>query len=336
MKHIVSGIKPSGDLNLGTYLGAIKNFVGLQERFSEHHFFLFIADLHAITVAQDPQKLRQATKSLAALYLACGLKEERLSLFVQSEIVAHAQMNYYLQCFAYMGELERMTQFKDKAQKQESGVSSALFTYPVLMAGDILLYDAEYVPVGDDQKQHLELTRDLATRLNNRFGDLFVVPKPLIPKVGARIMGLQNPTKKMSKSDTNIKDIIYLLDPPNIIEKRVKSAVTDSDGLVRFDPQNKPGISNLLNIYAALENLSIEDTQAQFSNTSYADFKQAVADKIIEHLTPIQAKYHELIGSEKLDEILNRGRDEAARVANKKAQTFAKRLGLGRNIKQSR
>ncbi len=336
MKHIVSGIKPSGDLNLGTYLGAIKNFVALQEAYQEHHFFLFIADLHAITVKQDPQKLKAATRSLAAMYLACGLKEERLSLFVQSEIPAHAQMNYYLQTFAYMGELERMTQYKDKAQKQESGVSSALFTYPVLMAGDILLYDAEYVPVGEDQKQHLELTRDLATRINNRFGDVFTVPKPIIPKVGARIMGLQNPTKKMSKSDTNIKDILYLLDPPNIIEKRLKSAVTDSEGIVRYDPTEKPGISNLLTIYAALESLSIEETQSKFKEASYADFKNAVAEKVIAHLTPIQERYHALIASKELDEILNRGRDEAAKIATKKAQTLSKRLGLGRQIKQSR
>lgn len=336
MKHIVSGIKPSGEVNLGTYLGAIKNFVTLQKEQDDAHFFLFVADLHAITVKQDPQKLKKASRELAALYLACGLEQERLSLFIQSEIPAHAQMNYYLQCFAYMGELERMTQFKDKALKQEAGVSSALFTYPVLMAGDILLYDADFVPVGDDQRQHLELTRDLAQRVNQRFGEIFTVPQPLIASVGARIMGLQNPTKKMSKSDVNPKDVVLLLDPPNIIEKRIKSAVTDSEGTFAFDPLEKPGISNLITIEAALRGTTVEAVVEQHQGSSYAQYKEDLARLVVEHLTPIQERYKTLIDSAELDDILDSGAAFAGALATKKAQTFARRLGLGRPLKKTR
>lgn len=336
MKHIVSGIKPSGEVNLGTYLGAIKNFVTLQKEHEDAHFFLFVADLHAITVKQDPQTLKKASRELAAIYLACGLKQDRLSLFIQSEIPAHAQMNYYLQCFAYMGELERMTQFKDKAQKQEAGVSSALFTYPVLMAGDILLYDADFVPVGDDQRQHLELTRDLAQRVNQRFGDIFTLPQPLIASVGARIMGLQNPTKKMSKSDVNPKDVVLMLDPPNIIEKRIKSAVTDSEGILAYSPSDKPGISNLITIEAALLGTTVEAIVEQHQGETYATYKEKLAQLVIDHLTPIQERYQILINSSELDDILDAGAAFAGSLATKKAQTFARRLGLGRSIKKTR
>ncbi|MFW5864818.1 MAG: tryptophan--tRNA ligase [Candidatus Izemoplasmataceae bacterium] len=330
MNHIVSGIQPTGAINLGTYLGSIKNFVTLQETYKDHHFFLFIADLHAITVPQERTKLRKTIKELAALYIACGLKKERLSLFVQSEVAAHAQMNYLLQTFTYMGELERMTQFKEKAAKQEKGVSSALFTYPVLMAGDILLYDAEYVPVGEDQKQHLELTRDLAIRVNNRVGEFFTVPKPLIPKVGARIMSLTEPTKKMSKSDENPKSKILLLDDDAIIRKRIMSAVTDSEQSIRYDKENKAGISNLLTIYSAITHESIDSIVARYENESYATFKKDVSDIVVNELAPIKARYEALIHSREIDDILNEGAQQAEKVAMKKVMKFNHKLGLGR------
>ena len=330
MKHIVSGIQPTGSLNIGTYLGSIRNFVKLQESYPEHHFFLFIADLHAITTPRDRQALRKTIKELAALYLACGLKKERLSLFVQSEISAHSQMAYLLQCFTYMGELERMTQYKEKSQKQISGVTSSLFTYPVLMAGDILLYDAEYVPVGEDQKQHLELTRDIAMRVNQRLGDFFTVPKPLIPKVGARIMSLIEPDKKMSKSDDYIKSRILLLDEEPIIRKRIMSAVTDSDQTIKFDKQNKPGISNLMTIYSAIKNTSLESVEAEFKNATYQEFKTAVADVVVEELKPIQERYNSIIATDELDDFLDQGKAYAERVAMKKIAKFNHKLGLGR------
>ncbi|MFU8786487.1 MAG: tryptophan--tRNA ligase [Candidatus Izemoplasmataceae bacterium] len=330
MKHIVSGIQPTGTLNIGTYLGSIKNFVRLQEEFSDHHFFLFIADLHAITVPQSRSDLRKTIKELAALYLACGLNKERLSLFVQSEIAAHSQMNYLLQTFTYMGELERMTQFKEKAQRQEKGVSSALFTYPVLMAGDILLYDAEFVPVGDDQKQHLELTRDIAERVNNRVGEFFVVPKPIIPKVGARIMSLTDPTKKMSKSDDNVKSRILLLDDEAIIRKRIMSAVTDSDTKIRFDKELKPGISNLMTIMSAITGEDIKSIESTFNDKTYVEFKTAVADTVVNELVPIQKRFKALLASGEIDQVLDEGRQHAELIALKKIFKFNQKLGLGR------
>ena len=330
MKHIVSGIQPTGSLNIGTYLGSIRNFVKLQETYKDHHFFLFIADLHAITIPRDKAQLRKTIKELAALYLACGLKQENLSLFVQSEIPAHSQMSYLLQCFTYMGELERMTQYKEKSQKQVAGVASSLFTYPVLMAGDILLYDAEYVPVGEDQKQHLELTRDIAMRVNQRVGDFFTVPKPLIPKVGARIMSLIEPDKKMSKSDDYPKSRILLLDDEAIIRKRIMSAVTDSDSVVRFDKINKPGISNLMTIYSALTNTPLDDVEVQFKDASYHTFKEAVADQVVKELLPIQARYKDILSSGLVDDVLDQGRMRAEKVANKKVAKLNQRLGLGR------
>ncbi|MFW6284783.1 MAG: tryptophan--tRNA ligase [Bacillota bacterium] len=330
-KTIVSGIQPTGTLNIGTYLGSIKNFVRLQETYTDHHFFLFIADLHAITIPRDRLKLRKTIKELAALYLACGLKTERLSLFIQSEVRAHSHMAYLLQCFTYIGELERMTQFKDKAKKQTSGVSASLFTYPSLMAGDILLYDAEYVPVGEDQKQHLELTRNIAERVNNRFEDFFTVPKPLIPKVGARIMSLTEPTRKMSKSDENVKSRILLLDEENLIRKRIKSAVTDSEGRIRFDKEKKPGISNLMTIMGAITGESMASIEDRYKEeTSYKTFKEELAELVVAELKPIQARYQELIESDELDAILDEGAEEASRVAEKKARKLDHKLGLGR------
>lgn len=288
MKTIISGVQPSGRLTLGNYLGAIKNFVTIQENEKYDEFFVFIADLHAITIAKEPVALKQSIRKLAALYLACGLNPEKVTLFIQSEVHEHAEIGYLLQTISYIGELERMTQYKDKKIKQIEGVSSALLTYPVLMAGDILLYNASDVPVGQDQKQHLELTRVIAERFNNRFGETFPIPKPIITKIGAKIMSLQDPTKKMSKSDPLEKSSIYLDDSEKIIRKKIASAVTDSDGIIKFDPIHKPGISNLLSIMSCCTGRTIETLEQEFKGIGYGEFKQAVADSVVNLITPIQ------------------------------------------------
>lgn len=330
MKRILSGIQPTGSLNIGTYLGSVKNFVKLQDEMSDYEFFIFIADLHAITVHKDKQVLRKMIKELAALYIACGLDPERVNLFIQSEVPAHAQLGYILQCNTYIGELERMTQFKDKSKKQEKGVTVGLFTYPALMAADILLYDPDFVPVGHDQKQHLELTRDIAQRVNNKYNDIFTVPEPLIAKVGARIMSLSDPTKKMSKSDENDKSRINLLDPENIIKKRIRSAVTDSLGTVQYDPENRPGISNLMTIYSVISNESFDEIEAKYNGKGYKEFKDDLGEIVYQELKPIQERYNELINSKELDEILDNGQKAAFKVAQKKVYKLMDRIGLGR------
>lgn len=330
MKRILSGIQPTGSLNIGTYLGSVKNFVKLQDQMPDHEFFIFIADLHAITVPKEKQYLRSKIKELAALYIACGLNPERVNLFIQSEVPAHSQLAYILQCNSYIGELERMTQFKDKSKKQETGVTVGLFSYPTLMAADILLYDPEFVPVGTDQKQHLELTRDIAQRMNNRYNEIFVVPEPLIAEVGAKIQSLSDPTKKMSKSDDNEKSRINLLDPENIIKKRIRSAVTDSLGTITYDPENRPGISNLMTIYSVIEGSSFKEIEQKYEGMGYQEFKEDLGEIVYQELKPIQERYHELIHSKELDEILDKGRDRANQVAFKKVMKLMDRIGLGR------
>lgn len=331
MRTIVSGIQPSGKMTLGNYLGAIKNFVALQNSEEEQEFLIFVADLHAITVPQEPAKLRANIRSLVATYLACGLDPAKVTLFIQSEVAEHAQIGYLLQTITYIGELERMTQYKDKMVKQITGVSSALLTYPVLMAGDILLYNADYVPVGEDQKQHLELTRNLAQRFNTRFSDTFKIPEPLISKNGtAKIMSLQEPTKKMSKSDPIDKACIFLLDEPSVIKKKIMSAVTDLDGTIKYDPINKPGISNLLTIMSAATNKSIEELEMEFANKGYGEFKSKVAESVVSMLEPIQKKYYELLNSDQIDKILDEGREKASYLANKMLRKLKKKMGLGR------
>ncbi|MBO1003603.1 tryptophan--tRNA ligase [Pseudogracilibacillus auburnensis] len=324
MKTIFSGIQPSGTLTLGNYLGAMRQFVQLQE---EHHCYFCIVDQHAITVPQDPKTLKQNIRSLAALYVASGIDPEKATLFIQSEVPAHTELGWMLQSIAYMGELERMTQFKDKSEGRKA-VSSALFTYPTLMAADILLYQANIVPVGDDQTQHLELTRDVAERFNKRFGETFVIPEIRIPDVGARIMSLQDPVKKMSKSDENARGYISMLDTPKQMEKKIKSAVTDSEGIVKFDKENKPGVSNLMTIYASCTGESIETMEKNFSNKGYGDFKSAVADAVLETIEPIQNRYNELIDSKELDDILTKGAEKANKVALKTLQKAKKKMGL--------
>lgn len=331
MKTLVSGIQPSGRLTLGNYLGAIKNFVALQDEGEFEEFFVFIADLHAITVPKDPTMLRQSIKKLAALYLACGLNPEKITLFIQSEVHEHAEIGYLLQTITYIGELERMTQYKDKKAKQVEGVSSALLTYPVLMAGDILLYNANGVPVGQDQKQHLELTRTLAERFNSKYSETFNIPDALIVKEGAKIMSLQDPSKKMSKSDPLEKASIYLDDSEAVIRKKIASAVTDSDGIIKYDEVNKPGISNLLNILSCCTNKSISDLETEFEGVGYGEFKKAVADAIITLLMPIQEKYEKILSDKDyLNKVLDDGAQKASYFARKTLSKVKRKIGVGR------
>lgn len=331
MDIILSGVKPTGIPTLGNYLGAFKNFAKMQRERTDCEIFMFVADMHAITVPQDPQELRKNIKNLAAIYLACGLSPENLTLFIQSEVHEHVELGYVMQSVAYMGEMERMTQYKDKKAKQETGVTTALFTYPALMAADILLYDAKYVPVGEDQVQHLELTRDLATRFNNRFGNTFVVPEPIVTKVGARIMDLQNPTKKMAKSDDEGKGCIYLLDPIPVVKKKIKSAVTDNFAHVHFDQENQPGISNLMTIYSSITGLSYEEIEAKYEGHGYGDFKGDLAEIVGDEVQKIQDRFNQYISTKELDDILDRGRERAKILAERKMKKVYHKLGIGRN-----
>ncbi len=330
MKRLVSGIQPSGTITLGNYIGAIRNFVKLQNEIEDCEFFVFIADEHAITVPQEKLKLRENIKSLAAIYVACGLDPNKVHLFIQSEIPAHAMLGYIMECTSYIGEMERMTQFKDKKVKQTQGVSCSLLTYPALMAADILLYDADLVPVGQDQKQHIELTRNLAERFNQKYGDTFVIPEPYISTSGAKIMSLQDPSKKMSKSDPNPKGYIALLDDENVIKKKIMSAITDSEGYVSYDPEKRPGISNLLTIYSCLSGEKIDEIVKKYEGKGYAEFKADLAEITVNHIKGIQAKYNELINSDELDRILDEGRDYASKVAFKKISKVYNKIGLGR------
>jgi tryptophanyl-tRNA synthetase len=332
MKTIFSGIQPSGTITLGNYIGAMKQFTELQE---EYDCYFCVVDQHAITVAQDKAELRKNIRSLAALYIACGIDPDKATLFIQSEVPAHAQAGWILQCVTYIGELERMTQFKDKSHGKEA-VSAGLLTYPPLMAADILLYGTDLVPVGEDQKQHLELARNLAERFNKKYNDIFTVPEVRIPKVGARVMSLQDPLKKMSKSDENKKAFITLLDDPKVIEKKIKSAVTDSDGIVRFDRDEKPGVSNLLSIYSILEGTPIAGLEERYDGKGYGDFKGDLAKVVVDAIKPIQDRYYELIDSEELDDILDRGAEKANQTAGKMLKKMEKAMGLGRKERKKR
>lgn len=330
MKRLVSGIKPTGSLTLGNYIGALRQFVKLQDELEDTEFFIFIADLHAITTPQEKQALKKSIKSIAALYIACGLDPNKVNLFVQSEVVEHAVLGYIMESTAYVGEMERMTQYKDKKQKQTEGIRTSLLTYPALMAADILLYDADIVPIGDDQKQHLELTRNLAQRFNNLYGDTFVVPEGFFPKTGARIKSLTEPDKKMDKSAENQKAYILLLDDLNQVKNKIRSAVTDSDTSIKYDLKNKAGVSNLLQIYASLTDLSIKDIELKYKDSNYKAFKEDLAEIVADTLKPIQEKYQEIINSPYLDEVLDQGRQRASEIARKKMFKVYKRIGLGR------
>lgn len=332
MDIIFSGIQPSGIPTIGNYIGAMKQFINLQE---EYECFFCIVDEHAITVPQDRLKLRQQTLGLAALYLAVGLDPQKATIFIQSEVSAHAEAAWIVQCNTQIGELERMTQFKDKSQNNgRTGVSAGLLTYPPLMVADIILYNSTLVPVGDDQKQHLELTRDFVERFNRKYGTesqpVLTLPEVKIPENGARIMSLQDPTKKMSKSDTNAKGFISMLDEPNVIRKKVKSAVTDSSGKIEFDVVNKPGISNLLTIFSAVTNQPISELADKYKDAGYGEFKTDLGEAVVALLEPIQIRYNELLQSEELNLILDEGGENARKVANKTLQKMRNAVGLGR------
>ena len=326
MKRSLSGIKPTGNLTLGNYIGALKNFKKFQD---DYENFIFIADLHALTLPIDPVELRNNTKDIVAFYIAAGLDPEKTTIFLQSDVSAHSEINSILQNYLYMGELSRMTQFKDKSKKMnENAIGLGLFAYPVLMCGDILLYNADIVPVGEDQKQHVELCRDLVHRFNNRYNkEVFKMPEPIIPKVGARIMSLSDPTRKMSKSDP--KGDIFLKDDLNVVRKKIMSAVTDLGSDIYYDPENKPGISNLIQIYASLKDISIEETENIFKDChKYGEFKKAVADVVVDVLAPFQEKYKEVLASGKIDEILDEGAKRASYIANKTLLKVKKTVGV--------
>ena len=326
MKRILTGLKPSGELTLGSLIGGIRETVKMQD---EYDSFIFVPDMHSITVKQDPKLLNERIRKNVALYIASGIDPEKNTIYLQSENLYHANLSWILECTTYMGEASRMTQYKDKSSKGES-VTVGLFTYPILMASDILLYDADLVPVGIDQKQHVELTRNIAERFNNTYGNTFKVPEPLIPKVGAKIMDLQDPTKKMSKSDETYKGVILLLDDEKTIRKKIMSAVTDSDNKVYYDTINKPGISNLLTIYASLKNIKIEETEEYFKDYNYGNLKREVADLVVEVLMDIQNKYNELVNSNKIEEILNNGKNKTNQIAKEKMEEVFSKVGLGR------
>ena len=325
-KTIFSGIQPSGDLTLGSYLGAIKNWVELCE---EYNCYYCIVDMHAITVRQNPAELRRRTLNQLAQYIACGLDPEKNTVFIQSHVPAHAELAWVLACYTMFGELSRMTQFKDKSTKNTDNINAGLFTYPALMAADILLYQTHLVPVGGDQKQHVELTRDIANRFNGVYGDVFTVPDPYIPKVGARIMSLATPENKMSKSDTDPGGCIYLMQKPDDILRCFKRAVTDSETNVRYDTAEKPGISNLMQIYSASTGLSFEQIEAEFSGKGYGDFKKAVGEAVIEHLRPIREKAERLMNDKAyLEGVYKQGAEKASYAANKTLRKVHKKLGF--------
>jgi tryptophanyl-tRNA synthetase len=324
MKRVLSGMQPSGQLTLGNYIGALKNYVTLQHT---HDCYFMVVDLHAITVPQEPAALKEQSESVTALYIAAGIDPAKATVFMQSHVRQHAELGWLFTTLTYMGELERMTQFKDKSEGKDS-VGAGLFTYPSLMAADILLYNADLVPVGDDQKQHLELTRDLAQRFNQRYGDTFTIPEPYIPQVGARIMSLDDASKKMSKSSTNASSFITLLDSPDVIRKKISRAVTDSGREVKFDPQEKPEVSNLISIYANCSDLSIAEIEALYEGQGYGPFKKELAERVVTLLEPLQQRYREIRESGELYDILRQGAERAAEQAEKNLRIAKERMGF--------
>lgn len=325
-KTVFSGVQPTGKITLGNYLGAIRNWSPLQD---EYNCLYCVVDLHSLTVTQVPAELRKNTMDLVALYLACGIDPNKSSLFIQSHVPAHAELTWILDTIAYIGELNRMTQFKDKSRKHADNINMGLMNYPVLMASDILLYQAELVPIGKDQTQHLELARDLAIRFNNRYSDTFVVPSGLLSKSGASIKSLQDPTAKMSKSDPNENAVVTLMDDKDTIARKFKRAVTDCDTEVRFDVENKPAVSNLLNIYSLTSGESIKDAEKRFAGCGYGVFKQAVADSVIALVEPIQNEQKRLLADKAyLESILKQGAENAERIANKTLSKVYRKVGL--------
>lgn len=326
-KRILSGIQPSGAVTLGNYVGALRNWVELQKS-DEYECYFMLADLHTITVHQEAKVLRKNAIDLLALFLAAGIDPQKSPVFFQSHVPAHVQLSWVLNCNTYMGELSRMTQFKDKSRKHADNINAGLFTYPVLMAADILLYQADLVPVGEDQKQHLEITRDIAKRFNNAYSETFKIPEPYIPKVGARIMSLQDPTQKMSKSDPNENAYILLLDKPDAIVRKIKRAVTDSGSEVRRG-EGKEGIENLMSIYGAVTGKTMEETEAEFEGKGYGVFKSAVADAVVAALEPIQKRYAELTANrDYLEDVYRSGAQIAERTAFKTIAKVYRKVGF--------
>ena len=325
MKRMLSGIKPTGQLTLGNYIGALRNFVKYQD---EYEMIVFIANLHCITEYQDPSVLRKNLTDCVALYLACGLDPNKSSIFLQTDVHEHAELGYIMACNTYLGELNRMTQFKDKTAKGEKNLTAGLYTYPCLMAADILLYNADYVPVGEDQKQHVELTRDLAIRFNNKYGETFMVPEPVVAKVGARIMSLQDPYRKMSKSDETNKGCIYLLDDLKVARKKIMSAVTDSVGKIQLDKENQPGLYNLIEIVSSLSDRSMEDIVEEFKDQGYGKLKGYVADVVCNTLEDIQTKYKAIVESHTLEKVLIDGAKKADQIAYQTLEDVKKKVGL--------
>ena len=326
-KILYSAMQPSGVPSLGNYLGALKNWKNLQE---DYNCIFGVANMHAITVRQNPTEFRRRIRDLFTLFLALGLDPEKNIVYVQSDVPAHAELSWILNCYTYTGELSRMTQFKDKSAKHADNINAGLFTYPVLMAADILLYQSDLVPVGADQRQHLEITRDIAERFNNIYGDVFTIPEGYIPKVGARIMGLQNPEKKMSKSESdNENNAIFLLDDLNVIANKIKRAVTDSDNVVAYSPEEEPGISNLLNIYSAVTGKSVDDAVADFAGCGYGEFKKTVADAVVAEVQPLQEKFKELSSDKAyIDKAMAEGAEKASYFANKTLRKVKKKIGF--------
>ena len=326
MKKILTGLQPTGVITLGNYIGAIKQMVKNQDNYES---YIFIADLHAITMPIDSLVLKNNIRSLVALYLACGIDPDKNVIFIQSENEWHANISWLLECNTYFGELSRMTQFKDKSKKNVN-FSAGLFTYPVLMASDILAYDVDYVPVGIDQKQHVEIARDIAIRFNKKYGEVFKVPDVMISDNGTKIMDLVNPLKKMSKSSDNPKGVIKLLDDLEVIRKKIMGATTDSEKVIKYDMENKPGISNLINIYSALTDLSIKDVEEKFKDCNYGEFKTAVSEVVIREISEIQKRYQNILESSYLDEVLDKGILKTREIAKNKYYLMKERIGLGR------
>ena len=326
MKKQLTGLQPTGTIHLGNYIGAIKQ---MRERQGQYESYIFVADLHSITIPQDPNILRKNIRSLLALYLACGIDPDKNVYYLQSDINYIPCISWLLECSTYYGELSRMTQFKDKSQKNQN-FTAGLLTYPVLMAADILAVDADFIPVGIDQKQHVELARNIAERFNNKFGETFVVPQPLITEVGTKIKDLQDPTKKMSKSSENQKGVISLLDDEKIIRKKIMSATTDSEMCIKFDPENKPGISNLINIYGAITGKNTKEIEKEFVGANYGAFKTRVADVVCEECAGIQSRYYQILDSDIIDKILDKGKEKLNDITRFKYLQMREKMGVTR------
>ena len=327
MEKILTGLQPTGALTLGNYIGAIRQMIKYQDMYDS---YIFVADMHAITVPQDSKKLKENIKSLLAIYLASGIDPNKNTIFLQSDNVYHANISWMLECLTPYGELSRMTQFKDKSRKN-GNFSAGLLTYPVLMASDILIYDTDLVPTGQDQKQHVELARNIAERVNKKYNkEIFKMPNPLIPTDGAKIMDLVDPTKKMSKSEENPKGVIYLLDEEKVIRKKIMGATTDSEMNVKFDSENKPGISNLINIYSCLTGMSIKEIEEKYEGANYGTFKKDVADVVVNTLIPIQNRYNEIINNNEIDKILDDGMKKTSEIGKKKYEQLKQIIGICR------